>query len=353
MAEGTAAARLSAAPLASFAADALAEAGAATRGGRRARLRIGPRTFDVRFDSAAVAGAILPAWRPLLVPDEIATATPAAELHVITSRTSGPPPAPPWGQAAYRPRDEIDGFGSEQIEVAFQLASGTLILWDAAARRGIWWTRSVEEIPTWERIMPMRALLRWALRSFELALVHGAVVGSQRGGLLLAGAGGAGKSTTALAARRLGLAALADDYAAIAPDGPVAHPLTAFAKATPRTLELLPELVGRLAPLPRTPEGKQAVVLDERPLRSTTGMPLRAIVLPTVGAATGEPEPVGASAAMAALAPTTLFQLPGSRPADQRMLAEIAQSLPAYALTVGPEPEAVAGALAQLLRDAP
>jgi hypothetical protein len=112
---------------------------------------------------------------------------------------------------------------------------------------------------------------------------------------------------------------------------------------------LLPELRNRLAPLPPTPEGKVAVALDERPLRAGAGMPLRAIVVPEVGAATSRPRPIGKSVAMAALAPTTLFQLPGSRPADHRLLAAIIHALPAFGLTVGPDPDVVAGALADLL----
>ena len=333
--------------LAAYVADALAAAAALTGDGPAVRLRVGRRVLAVSFDRDRGLRAFAAAWRPLLVADDGAPAD--ATLHVLAAADSGAPPAPPWGQGAYRPRDEVDGFGDERHEVAFQIETGTLSLWDAPSSRGLWWTRSVEAIPVWERVMPLRAPLRWALRGFGLSLAHGAVAGDARGGLLLAGPGGAGKSTTVLAAARRGLTTLADDYVAIDPDGPLAHPLTAFAKATPGTLALLPELGDRLASLPPTPEGKVAVALDEGPLRAGAEMPLRAIVVLGVGEATGRPQPIGKSAAMAALAPTTLFQLPGSRPADHRLLAAIVHALPAFRLTVGPDPDAVAGALADLL----
>jgi hypothetical protein len=348
LADGLAAERVSALALATFSQRLFGAAGAATEGGPTALLRVGAHAIRLRFASSAAAAGVLPAWGPLLA-DGSAEGTPLAELFVVTSDHCGPPPSPPWGAQAYRPRDEIDGFGDASMEVCFQLATGTLVLWDAATRRGVWWTRSADAIPMWERIMPLRALLRWALRSVDVALIHGAVVGSERGGLLLAGAGGVGKSTTALAAPRAGLFTLADDYAAVAPAGPVASPVTAFAKATERTIELLPELSSRLAPLAPTPEGKRAIVLDETPLRAASSMVLRGIVLPQIGQRTAAARAVPRAAAMAALAPTTLFQLPGSRPADQRMLAEITRALPAFSLAVGPAPDAVAAALSDLL----
>ena len=54
-------------------------------------------------------------------------------------------------------------------------------------------------LPPWERACPLRALLTWWAAPERLLMAHGAAVGSGEGALLLAGPGGSGKSTTALA----------------------------------------------------------------------------------------------------------------------------------------------------------
>ncbi|MEH3052798.1 MAG: hypothetical protein PGN13_02170 [Patulibacter minatonensis] len=312
------------------------------------RVRLGGACVDVRFDGPGSAGALLPAWRPLIVdPDDEAAmaATPEATLHVLTADASGPSPAAPWGRAI-----EAAHAASHEALEFFDLA-GTVGLWEASARTGVWWAPRPETFTVHDRIQPLLPLLRWALRGADRPVLRAGLVGSARGGLLIAGGPGSGRSTTVLAARRLGLAALSDAATVVAPGELRGFPLTGYATATTRTIALLPELMSRLAPLPRTPLGQQAVVLDARPLRATDGMPLRAVVVVRLGDLAGAPLRILPQDAAAAVLPALTPMLPGTRPVDLRLAATLADALPVYGLTVGPEVDAVAGALARILRD--
>ncbi len=179
--------------------------------------------------------------------------------------------------------------------------------------------------------------------------MHGAVVGDERGGLLLVGAGGSGKSTTALTAALAGMRYVGDDHCAVALGDPlVAHGLYAIGKADAATMALLPGLEPLAGDLPLTYEGKRLLDLS-RSGALAQQLALRAIVLPHVAAATGRPVPVTPGEALAALAPTTLVQLPGSRAADGAAMARLAATLPARRLAVGPGPETVVAALQEIL----
>ncbi len=325
-------------PLRRFADRLLDLAESATSTGPAATFGVAGRGIEVRFASAALRDALAPAWSALPGADGVTTT-----IHVLDRDASGDPPAPPWSADAYRPRDELAGTGEERLEVAYQLATGTLMLWDATTRTAVWWTRSAAGLPAWERAMPLRAVLRWALRAQGVALVHGAAVGSAEGLALLVGAGGAGKSTLALAALQAGWTYVADDYCAVDPATGEVAPVTSYAKVTGATLARLPGLEALRALLPPTPDGKVVLAVPVAP----RGL-LRLVALPRVVATTAGPVPAGPAATMAALAPTSLLQLPGSRPVDRALLARVVRELPALSLPSGPD----LGATLAGLRDA-
>ena len=331
---------LSAASLRDFA-DATFDAAAnATGDGPAASFGILGQTVSVRFGSADLHGALTPAW------SDLPMSSPGADaftVHVVDRASAGDPPSPPWPADAYAPRDEVDGFGDESLEVAYQLTTGTLVLWDASQRVGVFWTRAADQVPLWERAMPLRIVLRWALRDAGLALVHGAAVGDGDRMALLVGPGGSGKSTLALAALAAGWRYVSDDYCAVDPGSLRVAPVTGFAKATDTTMRLLPGL-SDIDDGGRTPDGKH--VLRVRP--DGVGV-LGAVVLPQVSQVATPPVRVSAARAMASLAPTSLLQLPGSRDRDRELLSAVVRSAPAHALASGPDPAETLRRLSALL----
>jgi hypothetical protein len=95
-----------------------------------------------------------------------------------------------------------------------------------------------------------------------------------------------------------------------------------------------------------------AFVDQHFPDRMIGGFPLQAIVLPTI---TGRPEtrtvPTSSAAALAALAPSTVLQLPTERAEALRYMARLVRQVPAYVLELGWDVRDVAPALLALLND--
>lgn len=306
---------------------------------------VGAAPFAVHFATPRLHELLTPAWSAL--PSSSSAADGTTRIDVVASDVAGPPPRPPWSPTAYRPRDEIDGYGDARLEVGFQLTTGTLMLWDAEAQRGVWWTRATDRIPSWERAMPLRTVVRWALRDRGLALGHGAVIGRRGRFALLAGPGGAGKSTLALAAQQAGWEYVGDDYCAVDPERGLAYPLTRYAKATAATRALVPTLDELASDVPSTPEGKTVLAI---PQVSASGAPLALMALPrVVSSEGGVPTRLPQALAMSALAPTTLLQMPGSRERDRQLLGRIVRSLPAWSLPSGPSTTSTLDHLDRLL----
>lgn len=233
-------------------------------------------------------------------------------------------PAPPTLDVVEDHYSAQDGIQVLQSHDALQLADGD---------RAAFWVRDAAALERWETAAPLRMLLRWTLR--PLQLVHAAAVVGPRGAALLAGASGAGKSTTALAAAEQGLGFVADDYCAVGRQ--TVHSLFAVGKLHAPWPGL------RILPGGETLDGKHIVV----PRTLVRDAPLVSIVLPRVDT-TLSLEPARPAEALSALA-TSLLLLPGSRQADLTALGQLVRSLPAHRLSTGPDPHAAAAALVEHL----
>ena len=89
---------------------------------------------------------------------------------------------------------------------------GQLFAYDRSSRHGYFWVEDAGQLSIYERAAPLQTLFHWALREFGWQVVHAAGVGTEAGGVLLIGATGAGKSTTALSCLAGdGLRLLSDD----------------------------------------------------------------------------------------------------------------------------------------------
>jgi hypothetical protein len=172
--------------------------------------------------------------------------------------------------------------------------------------------------------------------------------------VLLCGAGGSGKSTTAVACLLAGLDYAGDDYVLLSLDGerPRAHSLYATAKVPGESLRLLDELQVSDEQRLNLDDGK--VVLDARDLgpdRLVDRLQIDALVLPRVGSEETRLRPARGAEALRALAPSTIYQAPYDGGAAMEPLTALARSVPSYVLELGGHavkvPELVAGLLAQ------
>jgi hypothetical protein len=188
----------------------------------------------------------------------------------------------------------------------------------------------------------------WWCAAQGAALVHAAAVappGRPDRGLLLVGAGGAGKSTLALACGLAGWTVTADDYLVLsssshgpAPSGPwrAAAPYR-WAKADPdaRTRLGLPEawLVPGVDHL-----GKALVDLPTAfGAAGAASCAITAAVVPGRAERTASAVAVAGVALVAAAGPSTVLQTPGDGQGVLRVLGELGRAVPTYRLPLGPD----------------
>jgi hypothetical protein len=214
-----------------------------------------------------------------------------------------------------------------------------------------------DSLPFWEYSAPIRMILHWWLGAQGAMLLHAAAVGFPGGGALIVGRGGSGKSTTSLLALRHGLSFASDDYVAVEPGAsadtwPTVHSLFATGKLTADQYDNFPELQAGVINADKL-ETEKAVVFVRRVAASQVvrGFPLRAVLVPRI---TGRPEttfrPASPMAALASLAPSTIFQLPGAASANLAAMAGIVRRVPTYALDLGRDLDGVPVAIEELLR---
>jgi hypothetical protein len=333
--------------------DATAERAASASGGWEDHdLRLGDAMVRLRFAGPALVPLL---GRALAHTRTAAAKRPSLTVHLWDSASTGAvPPSPPWGLDDYREQGKIRGYFGDGLYSLFQPGSEALSLLDAERGRAWFWIKAADQTTQFERAAPLRTVLHLWMHERGVQLLHAAAVGTPRGCVLLVGNAGAGKSTAALAC--LGsppLRILADDYCLVGQGAePAVGTLYSSAKATEDTLARLPFL-RPMASSSRVRDEKALLFLHEHaPGRLLDTAPLRGIVVPHVA---GRPEttvgPASPAAALAAVAPSTMLQLPGSGEATLRRLGEIVRAVPCHRLEVGTDPGGVADALAALLAE--
>ncbi len=284
-----------------------------------------------------------------------AVAEPDLTVHLWDSGSTGvaiPPPPPQFDR--FRGNGAIEGDEQSGIRAAFVASAEALSVFDPETRTAIHWVRDAATIREYDKPAPLRLLLNWWLETRGITLVHGAAVGDERGAALLAGSAGAGKSTTALACLAAGLDYVADDYCAVvAGPEPTVHSIYCTGKAVTANLSLLPGLVD-LVPEPDSIfEEKSIYYLGEHiPERIARERPLRAVLVPQIaGGPETRLEPASPAVALAALAPSTLFQLAHAGGTAFARLGALVRAVPCYRLLVGDRPDAAATTIRALLAE--
>jgi hypothetical protein len=326
--------------------------------------RIGGHDVCVRTIPEQDARRLRPALRHLVLPEAPSS---AAGLTISAWNGATPSAAPMLANLLQRlranwcaecgPRGEVLELHSSGISAIYNAGPNVLTVIDFERNRG--WLLKLDDdaFPYWEVGSPFRFLLHEWFAARGLQYVHGAAVGTERGGVLLVGKGGSGKSTTALLCAAAGMQYAGDDYCLIDPSRAWAHSLYNTGKLKgPDDYSRLAELKGRSTnpdSFERGGDGKGVYFLDEIwPDRVVAGMPLRAIVVPRVtGQTTTRLEPCSPFEALVAMLPSTVAQLPASSNEDCDRMVALAERLPAYVLHLGTDIRGVSAALIALLKE--
>jgi hypothetical protein len=253
-------------------------------------------------------------------------------------------------------RCEVPRYHSESVAVIYHPGPDVLSILDVEAGQAYFLKRDASPLPYWEIGSPFRYILHHWFAFRGIQFVHGAAVGTEQSGVLLAGKGGSGKSTTSLLCAKAGLLYASDDYCLADPKTGVLFSLYNTGKLKgPEDLQRIPDMTGRS----RNPDGfehegsgKAIFFLQEVwPERVSSGFPLDAILIPRIsGGRDSSLERCSAADALTALLPSTIAQLPSSCAADCERLAEISSKLPAYFLHLGTDLEQIPPLVRGVLR---
>jgi hypothetical protein len=311
-------------------------------------IRIGAAPVRLRFAGVALAEQLSRAFDHL-VEDE--AGEPALTIHVWDSADSGTPPPPLPSLAPGSPRGTTVYTAADGRHFASRPALGQLSAYEQSTANAWFWCSNAHELPFWEPAAPFRQIFHWWLPDRGALLLHAAAVGRATGGVLLVGAGGSGKSTSALSCLTSDLLYAGDDYVAVELE-PEPHVLSLFCsgKLEPDHSTLLPHLPSPSFAGDGALEEKSVFYVAERfPDRMCRGFPLRAIVAPRVQGSEPQVSPRGPAQVLAALAPSTLLQLVPARQEALSSMAGLLSSIPAFGLEVGGPTDLIPPTIERLL----
>lgn len=207
--------------------------------------------------------------------------------------------------------------------------------------------------PPWETGAPLRPFLHWHYASHGARLAHSGTLGLGGTGVLLAGAGGSGKSGTVVAGLMHGLQSVGDDYVLLdSAAGPIhARPLYATLKQDPAGFGRL-GLAARLpTPGPLNWQGKhQFRIQDLAPDAVPEALRITALLVPRItGGSRTRIVSIPRAEAMMALAASSIYQMPGERESGFRFFSQVARQLPCLTLELGRDPAEIAGRIGDFI----
>jgi len=290
----------------------------------------------LRFAGPALVPFILPALEHLIAAPCSAPALTICLWDSVSTQTRMPPP--PWSESDYTPLRGIDHYTDDHTYTAFNLLTDILSLLDTRRNLAIYWIRDASQVPYFESGAPLLTILHWWMGNRQRQLIHAGAVGTAKGGVLLVGKGGSGKSSTCLRCLDSPLLYAGDDYCLITTkSAPHAHSIYSSGKVDAKDIGRFPFLAPALNNADHLDREKALYFLHPHfPGKISAGFPIRAILLPRV---TGRRETglkeISASESLLALAPSTIFQLTGAGHEAFKRLNEMVKQVPSFVIELG------------------
>ena len=250
-------------------------------------------------------------------------------------------------------RREMLGYNGDRIRSVFHLGPDIMSVLDLETNTAVYWIEDADDVPYYEMGYPLTTLLNWWLSAQKCFFLHAASIGTPAGGILLAGKGGSGKSTTTLACVESDLQICGDDYCVVGNDSPpIAYSLYNSSKLKgEEDLQRFAQHKDKIINLDKLETEKATMFLHEHfPGKMMASMPIKALFVPEV---TGKPKtrivPAPASAGFKALAPATIFQLAGNGREAFQAMVRLSRQIPCYKIELGTEIDKIPGVIKEFL----
>lgn len=320
------------------------------------RFAVAGRTVVLRVAGRQLGARLLPALEHHPAPTGPA---PAMNVHAWDITATGVP------MPAF-PKSAIDGgrtarervSAPRRVRIHYGFDPRALSVLDQAEDAAYVAYGDAMALPSWELGSPLLVTLHWWMHQHGREVIHGAALGTERGGVLLVARGGSGKSSTALATlsprgRESGLRYAADDYCLVGmhDDGPRAYSLYGTGKIAVHQAERFPDLVtGSVLNLDRSDDDKIVMlVATGAPDRMIPDFPVLSLVVPVIDGGPCRVAPITAGEALRALAPSTVLQLSGAGGPTLATMAALVRRVPTHALHLAPDPRDAPVVLAELV----
>jgi hypothetical protein len=293
-------------------------------------LYVAGHSVHLRIAGSALAARFLPALDHLV-------AGPSPSPHDITigcwdrMATGVAPPPPPWTADAVLPRGRVRGHTQHAVRMTYDHSMRMFCVYDSDARRALVHVADAALIPAWVDRAPLRSILTWWASDLGIAFLHAGSVADDRGAVVLAGASGSGKSTTAMACLADGMHFIGDDACLVRLDGrPTVHTMYRRAKLERDAAARLPA-VAELA----VDTMADSVLIDPG-ARVVHSAPLRAVLLPRIADAERSClTPVTSAEARRVLVPATMLEGSGAGASTLRAITRLVGAVPCFRLELG------------------
>ncbi len=314
--------------------------------------RIAGQFVRFRFAGQGLIAATTPAFAHLA--HGRIKAEPDLTVALWDSATTGlAMPDPLWSTSAYTARGDILGYDDPRYRVTFDVQNGVLNMVDMTRGRAVCWVDDARVAPSDLKSKPLRHIFHWWLASRNCQPLHAGLVGVPVGAALLAGQGGAGKSSTALACLAADLLYGGDDFCMVElGNSPQAHSLYCSGRLHPAEMEKLPFLKPALS----NPDGldsEKALFFLHQGFAEhlAASLPLRVVLLPRVRDQRHTTwEAAHPSAVREALTVGTLPLLPSAgAPAALYTIHRLVARLPCYYLNLGYDRQQIPTAIRTIL----
>jgi hypothetical protein len=328
--------------------EAAAMAAFKSRGMIEKHFRIHGHVFALRFAGSKMAGIMSRALNHLAVEKAGEASLTINCWDVAGSGVACP--LPEWPASAFSGRGEIRGLDTPEMRIAYFKWLKLLNVYLPGSGVAYYCLPDAEAFPVQQLGSPALTIFSWWMETLGWQFIHAAAVGTEQGAVLVAGHGGAGKSTLAFSSLGTPLRYISDDYCVVAMDpSPRVLALYNSGKLTEASLCLLQHLRSKAANAEDRDREKAVFFIHEQfPGEQLLQAPLKAIVAPHFNSFETSFSPIDWRQLITVLGDSTMRQLAGSGQRDFFRISRIVRSLPLYRLNHGLDSQATRESLLQL-----